>query len=290
MTTSIVIPNWNGRSLLKANLAAVLAAGAGEVIVVDDGSTDQSVALVRANFPQIKLVIHKQNMGFSQSVNDGVQTASGQIAVLLNSDVAPHANFLPPLVKHFTDDQVFAVSAHEPQASWAKGMWQNGFFEHQPGQKTDQLHISFWASGGSAAFSKDKFLQLGGMDLLYKPFYFEDIDLSYRAAKRGWKILWEPASLVDHQHEGTIGKYFSRSYIDFVSQRNQLIFIWKNIADKKMFKEHKTALVRRLVRPGYWWPFLSALLKLSQIGKLRQKEIAEQIVSDEEIFARFVKL
>lgn len=290
MTTSIVIPNWNGRSLLEANLPAVLAAGADEVIVVDDSSTDQSAALVRANFPQVKLVVHGQNMGFSQSVNDGVQAASGQIVVLLNSDVSPHASFLPPLIKHFYDQQVFAVSAHEPGASWAKGMWQNGFLEHQPGKEVDQLHISFWASGGSAAFSKDKFLQLGGMDLLYKPFYFEDIDLSYRAAKRDWKILWEPESLVEHQHEATIGKYFSRSYIDFVSQRNQLIFIWKNITDKKMFSEHQTALARRLARLGYWRPFLAALAKLPQIMPLRQKEITKQTVSDREIFARFVDL
>lgn len=289
MKFSIIIPNWNGEKLLKKNLPLVLLSGADEVIVIDNGSTDDSLQFLQSlKDPRLKVIENKKNEGFARAVNQGVRKAKGEIVVLLNNDVRPKKDFLTPLVKDFQDEKVFAVSLHEPQWSWAKGRWHNGFIEHEAGQKTKTVHLSFWANGGSGAFRKSIWLKLNGLDEIFAPFYWEDTDLSYRAWKRGYKILWEPQSIVHHQHEGTIGSRFSPKYVDFISQRNQLLFIWKNMTDFRMLLEHKMFLFKRLLtKPGYWRPFLAAWLKYYLVFPRWLKEFKEKRVSDKEIFQQF---
>lgn len=289
MKVTIVIPTWNGVNLLKKNLNRVLETGPDEIIIVDDGSTDDSVKLLN-RFKNIKLIKHYKNLGFVKSVNNGVESATGDIIILLNNDVTPDKNFIEPLTAHFKDDKVFAVSCHEEGYSWAWAKFKNGFVEHGMGKPTTTVHDSFWASGGSATFDRKKWVELGGMDELYSPFYWEDIDICYRAQKRGWKILWEPDSIVKHEHESTISKYFSKSYISYISQRNQLIFIWKNVTSDVLFMEHKKALLGNLVKGNLRRPFLGALVKFPDIYKKRKIEIKNSKVSDEEIFRQFVNI
>ncbi len=284
---SVVIPNWNGQGLLAKNLPAVLAACPAELIVVDDGSPDNSNDFLAQDYPQIKVIKHQRNLGFAAACNSGVRAAKGEIVVLLNLDVVPEKEAFKAILPPFENEKVFAVSFCEPQWSWAKISWKNGFVEHEPGVKTDKTHISAWASGGSAAFRKSIWEKLGGFDEIYKPFYWEDIDLSYRAWKRGYQILWEPKAVVHHKHESTIGKHFSKNYIDFVSQRNRLIFIWKNITDFKMISEHKLWCLWNLRHPGFWKPFLTAKVKLPWILSKKIKEWQEAKISDKEIFEFF---
>lgn len=285
---SIIIPNWNGEKLLRKNLPKVLESGADEVIVVDDGSTDSSDKFVTNLMTKnLRLIKNKKNLGFVYSVNRGVKEAVGEIVVLLNNDVVPEKNFLEPLKEDFTDSKVFAVSLGEPQWSWAKGKWLKGFIEHEPGEKTKIPRISFWASGGSGAFRKDIWEKLGGMDSLYSPFYWEDVDLSYRAWKRGYKVIWDPRSVVYHKHEGTISR-FSKKYVSLIAERNRLLFIWKNITSLKMILEHKFWLGKKLLtQPGYWQPFLIAVKRFPLVLSRRFKEIKEKKVSDEVILSQF---
>lgn len=291
MKFSIIIPNWNGEKLLKENLTAVLKSGAQQIIMIDNGSTDGSVAFLKKlqnQYSQLKVIFNQSNLGFVKAVNQGVKIAEGEIVVLLNNDVSPEADFLKPLEKDFQDEKVFAVSLHEPQWSWAKGSWHNGFIEHESGQKTKTVHLSFWANGGSGAFRKSVWLELGGLDEIFAPFYWEDTDLSYRAWKRGYKILWEPQSIVHHQHKGTIGSRFSPKYVDFISQRNQLLFIWKNLTNFRMLFQHKIFLFKRLfTQPGYWRPFLAAWLKFYLVFPRWLKEFRNKKISDREIFKLF---
>jgi GT2 family glycosyltransferase len=291
MKFSIIIPNWNGEKLLKKNLPAVFQSEANQVVVVDNGSTDGSVNLLKnfqLQYPQLKIIFNQKNLGFARAINQGVKTAKNEIVVLLNNDVVPEADFLKPLAKDFKDEEVFAVSLNEPQWSWAKGKWIKGFVEHEIGPKTKKTHLSFWANGGSGAFRKSIWLKLGGLDEMFTPFYWEDIDLSYRAWKRGYKILWEPQSIVHHQHETTISSRFNQKYVDLIAQRNQLLFIWKNITDFKMRSLHKMFLWKKLLtQPGYFKPFLAALSRLFLIFPRWFKELREQKVSDREIFKKF---
>lgn len=285
---SVVIPNWSGRLLLAKNLPAVIAAKPEELIVVDDNSPDDSNNFLAQNYPQIKIIRHQKNLGFASACNSGVKAAKNEVVVLLNLDVVPEKKAFEAILPPFENENVFAVSFNEPQWSWAKIVWRNGFIDHTPGPKTDKTHISAWASGGSAAFRKSFWEKLGGFDEIYKPFYWEDIDLGYRAWKRGWKILWEPKAVVHHEHEAVIGKHFSKSYVDFVSQRNKLIFIWKNITDFDMVQSHKIHLLAFLIKHPKYFKVLGGALKMFPgILSARRREIKESRVSDKEIFEKF---
>lgn len=301
MKTSVVIPNWNGEKLLKKNLPHVLKIGAGEVIVVDDASTDESAeelksqnsellrsAKLKSTGQKLKVIQNKKNLGFAKSVNRGVEAATGEVMVLLNTDVKPQDGLLDAVLPHFKNKKVFGVSFSEPQWSWSRGLWKGGFLEHEPGPLTNTTHDTFWVSGGSGAFRKSIWDRLGGFDEVFAPFYWEDIDISYRAAKRGYKLLWEPRARVIHEHEGTISKYFTEDYISFIQERNQLLFIWKNITSERMFKEHLNGLVKRLINsPGYIKVIAATLSKIPSIKKSRIKELKEVEITDEEIFSRF---
>lgn len=270
MTITIAIPNYNGEKLLPKNLPNILAAGADEVLINDDGSQDSSVKIIQENFPQVKLLTNQQNQGFIPSVNKLFNEASGEVVVLLNNDVLVDKNFLKPLIKHFSSSKMFAVNCHEEGQGWGKGSWKDGFYEFVKTEEDEQVHQSAWASGGSAAFNKKIWTSLGGFDPLFVPFYWEDVDLSFRALKAGFDILWEPKSLVYHQHGTTINKAHSSKFVTRVKQRNQLLFIWKNITDKNLLAEHKANLIKRLLGGlgvGYWIPFWWAVGKKGEIKK-----------------------
>ena len=188
MKVSIVIPNRNGALLLEKNLPFVIAAAkGGEIIVVDDASTDNSIELLQGKFPSVRVVRKTHHNGYASTVNVGVKEATGDVVVLLNTDVLPEKGFLAPLVKHFSDPSVFAVGCLEKSLEGGKTVlrgrgeakWEKGFFIHWRGE-VDKATTA-WVAGGSGAFRKSIWEKLGGMDTMYDPFYWEDIDLSYRA-------------------------------------------------------------------------------------------------------------
>jgi len=192
----------------------------------------------------IKLIKNERNLGFASTVNRGVEEAKGEVIVLLNTDVYPEEGFLEPILLHFRDPKVFAVGMLDKSIENDKivrrgrgvAEWRRGFYIHSRGEvnKTDTA----WVSGGSGAFKKAIWEKLDGFDEIYNPFYWEDIDLSYRAQKKGYKILFEPKSVVVHDHEkGAIKSRFSSWKIKSISFRNQFLFVWKN-ADFKQFISH----------------------------------------------------
>ncbi|HKX00268.1 MAG TPA: glycosyltransferase [Bryobacteraceae bacterium] len=241
---SVVIPNWNGRDLLEKYLPSVeaaLAADPGnEIIVVDDGSSDGSAEFVRERFPRVKLVALERNLGFGGGSNAGFRAASNDIVVLLNSDMRVDAGFLQPLLAGFSDELVFAVSCQilfsdptrlREETGLTEGWWEEGSLRvrHRVDDEIRDLYPCFYGGGGSCAFDRRKFLELGGFDPLFEPFYLEDTDLGYRAWKRGWKVLYQPQSMVYHEHRGTIGKRFTERQIQAVLKKNFILFAWKNI-------------------------------------------------------------
>jgi GT2 family glycosyltransferase len=291
---SIIIPNYNGSILLRKNLPYVLAAGNKknnrilEIIIVDDASKDDSVNVIKKHFPQVKLIKHKINRGFASSVNTGVRGSKGKLVVLLNTDVKPSVDFLKPVYEHFAEDDIFGVSLHEAGYGWAKANFENGFVTHRPGKESKKAKDTFWVSGGSGVFRRDLWIKLGGFDEKLFKFYWEDVDLSYRAAKRGLKLIWEPKARVLHKHESTISKVISKKKLSRMQEVNQLVFIWKNLTSQNMFRKHVLGLMARIIRhPGYIRIVFSALIKMRVITKARKKEKKQCKVSDEAIFAKF---
>lgn len=283
MKFSIVIPNWNGLGLLKKNFKKVLTVGADEVIVSDDDSKDGSLDYLEEKFPKVKIVSHKR-LGFAGNVNRGVEVAKNEIIILLNLDVLPQKNLLAPLKEDFQEPTVFAVSFNEinnPKFSWTKGYFLKGYIIHAAGRKTKKPHETFWVSGGSGAFRKSMWGRLGGFDESFK-FYWEDVDLCYRAQKRGWKCLWDPRAKVIHKHESTFKK-LRKSYVALIQERNQLLFIWKNLTAPKLMPKHIAGIFYRLRNPGYLKVVLAALIKLPGLIPKRLKEQEEAIISDRKI-------
>ena len=248
---SVVIPNWNGKRLLEQNLPAVLRAcqewaeTGWEIIVVDDASSDDSIAFLKENYPQIKLVVHKKNQRFAVACNAGVKKARGEVMVLLNNDVSPEPDFLGPLVRHFDDPKVFAVGCRQKELKQGRIFYsgrgtmrfRRGLMVHWRAEDQNQPTTD-WAFAGAAAYQRKKWLAIGGMDTLFRPAYEEDRDLSYRALKCGWKILFEPKSVVTHHHETTNIKVFGRKRIEIISFKNQFLFVWKNITDRGCLLRH----------------------------------------------------
>jgi GT2 family glycosyltransferase len=293
-SVSVVIPNLNGEKLLEKNLPFLQKARKNlencikEIIVVDDGSKDGSVKLLTRSFPDIRLIKHTINRGFSAAANTGARMTKGDLILLMNTDVVPSENFLVPVFKHFDDKRVFAVSLHEGGFGWAKGSFEGGFIQLSMGAELSQAHLSFYVSGGSGIFRRSIWMELSGMDeKLLSPFYWEDIDIGFRAAKRGYINLWEPEAKVIHRHESTISK-FSPSYVQRIRERNQLLVIWKNIHSPRLIRNHIAGVLKRIARhPGYIRIVLMALPKLGLVLRKRRKEIQLSKVSDEAVFMNF---
>jgi GT2 family glycosyltransferase len=294
MEVSIIIPNYNGEGLLRKNLPRVIAAKKNlrnkikEIIVVDDASKDKSVHVLKKEFPEVRTIKHRVNRGFSASVNTGARSSKGELLALLNTDVFPEKDFLKSVHPHFKSRYTFGVSLHEVGRGGAKGRFKNGFIVHEPSKEGNEAEETFWVSGGSGVFRRTIWMELGGLDeRLFSPFYWEDVDISYRALKRGYKLFWEPRALVHHQPESTIKKT-SKRFRERIQERNQLIFIWKNLTSPNLFKKHIAGLTKRTARhPGYLIIMLMAFTKIRLVLKKRKKEKRECKVSDEAIFASF---
>jgi GT2 family glycosyltransferase/glycosyltransferase involved in cell wall biosynthesis len=252
-SASVVIPNWNGRDLLEKYLPSVVAAMAGhpenEIVVVDNGSSDGSADFVRTAFPQVKLVALPTNLGFGGGSNAGFRAAKNRIVVLLNSDMRVAPDFLAPLLEGFADPAVFAVACQiffsdpnklREETGLTQAWWQDGALRvrHRIDAAIGDLFPCFYPGGGSSAFDREKFLELGGFDELLAPFYLEDTDLGYMAWKRGWKVFYQPRSVVYHEHRGTIGKRFGEDQIQAVLKKNFLLFCWKNIHEWRRLIPH----------------------------------------------------
>lgn len=297
MKLSVVIPNFNGQKLLEKNLPIILSEIRNiEIVIVDDASTDESVNFLKKNYPQIKLIEKVTNTGFATTVNLGFKAASGNIVILLNSDVLPKKDFLKPLLTHFDDNSVFAVgcldesweNGHKVKRGRGIGSFKRGFLNHQRGE-INATH-TLWVNGGSGAFRKSIWESLGGFDYMYEPFYWEDIDLSFRAQKLGYQVLFENKSVVEHLHDkGAIKTGFSANLIKEIAYRNQFIFVWKNITSTNLLFLHLIwlpyNLVMALIRfdSAFYKGFALALLKLNQIIKKRTIMAKMNIKTDEAI-------
>lgn len=307
---SVVIPNWNGRDLLEQYLPSVVEALAGdpanEIVVVDNGSTDGSADYVRTYFPQVNLVALPVNLGFGGGSNAGFRAAKNDVVVLLNSDMRVAADFLAPLLAGFRDPDVFSVSCQiffrdpnkpREETGLTQGWWQDGGLRvrHRIDPQVTDLFPCFYGGGGSCAFDRHKFLELSGFDKLLEPFYLEDTDLGYMAWKRGWKVLYQPRSIVYHEHRGTIGKHFTEAHIQAVLKKNFLLFCWKNIHEWPKLVSHfffawAGAVLSVIFGDAPTRPNLTALWRaFSQLPRAvhsRSNALALARVSDSEAFRR----
>ena len=213
MKATLVITNHNGRELLGESVPAALEAarraGGHPVVVADDASTDDSAAFVRGTYPEAR-VLELPKGGFGAACNAAVAGAETEAAVLLNNDVVVAPDFLEPLLAAVSRPDVFAVgckfvnpdgSLTDALGNRTSGRWEGGllYIHHETrAEELTEMCPQLYANGGGMAVLREKWAALGGFDPLYRPLYWEDVDLGYRAWGRGWRVLYEPASVVVH--------------------------------------------------------------------------------------------
>jgi GT2 family glycosyltransferase len=325
---SIVIPNWNGRALLEKFLPSVLAAARHyererrapvQILVIDDASTDKSVEYLQqqgfqqsgsgSKHPALELVRNEGNLGFGLTCNRGFATARYGLVLLLNNDVQVAPDAIAPLVEHFAKTDVFAVHCRvfELESGQECGRGQLGSFSRgflrvhrsyspraDSGQSVERLY-SIFASGGSAMFDRQKFMALGGFDPLFKPMYWEDVEISYRAWKRGYVVLYEPQSVVHHRVSSTM-RTVDPGMVRRTQQRNRLILHWIHLHDRGYMARHITwVIVLATTAPlrlqfGFLRACGAALPKLKEIRRRRAEEKRLAKRSDREVLEIFREL
>lgn len=304
---SFVAPNYNGAKVIGACLDAALAEIAsapepGEIIVVDDASSDDSVKLISSYRDKVTLIEKKSNSGFSSTANAGISAARGDVVFLINNDVQVHPGLAAAALPHFDDPDLFAVSFKAVDETGAVRIgrvlpkFSKGFLKGVPDERVsadEKPSLTFFASGGGAAFCREKLAALGGFDENMDPFYWEDVDLSYRALKRGWKIICDPNCSVFHPSGGIISSNFKKRAADVVSRRNQLVFFWKNITGSRMLLTHALFLFVKILscvltlRFDYLKSLSCALARRGAIAQFRRAEKSRAVRTDAEILNLF---
>lgn len=231
---SIVVPNFNSGAILKKNLPKVQTLLKKsklkyEIIITDDCSTDDSLKILATS--HYNLVTSLKNTGFGSNVDRGIRQAKGEFVFIINAiDALPKdENYFKLMLAHFENPKVFSVGAtKQDQKNHGSGevYFEKGYFLHRRSNGPKQL--TAWADGGSQAIRKDYYLKIGGFDPLYK-FYWEDVDLGYRAWKAGYEVHFEQKAILLHKkEEGPISKFYSAREQRIMNLRNQMIFTWKN--------------------------------------------------------------
>ena len=240
-TASVVILNYNGLGFLDDCLGALGCqelAGEFETILVDNASTDGSVAHVRKQYPAVRVIEAGTNLGFAAGNNLGFEHARGRHMVMLNNDTRVRPGWLAALVSAIeSDHKVGAVTSKllfidPPGTIQNAGLMlltdgsggDRGFRERDRGQFEEREEI-FGACGAGALYRREMLEDVGGLDPTFF-MYYEDADLSWRMRLAGWTVLYEPRAVVDHVHAGSSGEW--SPMFTFHVDRNRLFMIIKN--------------------------------------------------------------
>lgn len=282
---SIVIPTWNGRDLLERFLPSVAAelSPERELVISDDGSTDDTPAWLARHFPAARLARSARNRGFAPAANAGVEAARGAIVVLLNNDVELIPGCLDPIPAWFARDDLFGLTLRAfdlPALGFSTGgklgHFRRGFWQTWRNYELPS-GSSFMLVGGFCAFRRDVFLQLGGFDPVFAPYYSEDLDLSYRARKRGWELGYEPRSILHHAPSSTVKRHRAQFQRQVIIERNRLLFHWRNLDRPRLLRHLLWAhlMVLQMALTGRWaYPagYVRALGRARQVLRFRRRE------------------
>lgn len=301
---SIVIPNYNGEQLLRDNLPSIFAAvdswqGPAEVIIVDDCSTDGSCLVIREMFPAARLLVNAVNSGFSKTCNIGMKAARFPILLCINTDVKVEPELLQTLAPHFADPELFAVTPRVIVEREGKnqgavfGRFGSGFIKGSFASAEQELagRENLYAVGACAAYAADKFRALGGYSEIYSPYLFEDVDISYRAWKRGWKSIYDPTATVWHYSNATLGKV-KRHTNKVIYYRNRFIFHWTNLSDPSQVIWNMLNTLLRLMfsflllKFYYYEAFFGALRRRDAIITQRRIEKTYRTLRDADVIKR----
>ena len=305
MKLAVVILNYNGASMLSRFLPSVLkySPGAG-IVVADNGSTDNSVAVLRESFPAVRLVQLDKNHGFADGYNRALAQVEAEYYLLLNSDVEVTEGWLVPLLT-FMEQHPAAVAcqpkilAYNNKTQFEYAGAAGGFIDRygypycrgrlfdtievDNGQYNDVCRV-FWATGAAMMVRSAAFRKAGGFDGRFFA-HMEEIDLCWRMLARGGEIYVVPQSRVYHVGGATLNKSNPRK--TFLNFRNNLLMLYKNLPAREL---HRVMRMRALLDyvaalkfllTGAWGDFKAVLRARREYRRMRgeYKSVREQNIA-----------
>lgn len=274
---AVIILNWNGAKLLREFLPEVVKntnPEIADVIVADNGSTDESVEVLEHEFPSVKVVKFAENYGFAEGYNRAIAATRYEYTVLLNSDVATAPEWVEPMLNYCRKHSDVAacqpkILSYADKSKFEYAGAAGGFIdrlgypycrgrifatvESDHGQY-DQHDVSlFWASGAGLFVKSEVYMRAGGLD---KDFFahMEEIDLCWRIHLLGYDIRFVPESVIYHLGGGSLPAGNPRkTYLNF---RNNLLLLHKNLPKKE---GKRVLLVRRLYDALAFFMFVAKL-------------------------------
>lgn len=291
---SVIIPVWNGAADLPACLDALLAQTYApvEIIAVDNASTDGSADLIAASYPQVKLIRHTANVGFSGACNAGLAAAQGDPLVLLNQDTVVRPGWLAALVAVFDALPDVGIAG-------SKALYPDGTLQHAGGQLDAQgqgSHRGYrqadtgfdapadvdFVTGASLALRRAVYDQIGGLDEGFGPVYFEDVDLCLRARAAGWRVVYAPASVLIHAERSTGAARDYDSMVRFHTNRLRLVLKhWPAARLHAEFLPAEYAWLESMAEGGeqlvaaVHQAYLTHLLHLDEVAAHRQRLLGD---------------
>ena len=237
---SALIPTFRGAARLARNLPSVVgaleAAGeAWEAVVVDDGGGGLGELP-----PAVRLVALGENRGYGPAVNAGAREASGEYLLVLNDDVRLEADTVRILRRHLPADSLFAVvpAIRSPLSvcgdEGGKGaVFSAGLLEivESPAK---EAHPTLYPVGCCFLCSREAFFELGGYDDVFAPFFWEDVDLGYRAWRKGLRILHVPEAVCHHEGSATLQEARTLEERERISFRNRVLFHLRNTQSPRL--------------------------------------------------------
>ncbi|MEX0790244.1 MAG: glycosyltransferase family 2 protein, partial [Actinomycetota bacterium] len=290
LDVSVVVLNFNGKHFLEDCLtsleAQIYQRDNYEVLLVDNGSSDDSVAFVQARFPKVRVVALDQNLGFAGGINEGVKAAKGEYVALINNDAKAHPDWLRQGLAAFRSIDIAMVASKIltldgktiDYAGGALSFYGHGFKvgvnEPDEGQYNRPGETLF-ASGCGLFMATKLFLEVGGFDEDYFAF-FEDVDLGWRLWTLGYRVYYEPSSIVYHRHHGT-AEALGHERERFLLERNALMTIIKNYGGATLDKVLAPALLLTLER-GLTYSDLDPA-KYDLARKVSSEQLGDEAVS-----------
>jgi GT2 family glycosyltransferase len=290
--TAVVVPNWNGADDLRSCLDSLRAQTVeAHIIVVDNGSVDDSVAIIEREYPEVEIIRHTYNQGYTGGVNPGFRHAIEKHLTYVapfNNDAVADKDWLRNLVTFLDTNPDVGIAAAKVVSIDGKHLDSTGDqytiwglpYPRGRGEtdttKYDAMTSILGASGSSSLYRVNMLRTIGLLDQDFFA-YYEDVDISLRAQLAGWKVRYVPTSVTYHQLNVTSRKI--KGFFTYQTVKNYLLLFVKNVPSPLLgrmlprFLLAYTLLIGRSIQRGNGWWALKALVKA---GQLLPKKIAER--------------
>jgi GT2 family glycosyltransferase len=299
-TTTIIVLNWNGRSYLKACLDALLdqTHKADHIVLVDNGSTDDSLELVQEHFPSVEILRNEINLGYAGGNNKALRRLESEIGILVNPDIVVRPDWLANLLSVFAEDTAVGIAGckllfpGEQQLQHAGGLithprampHHRGMYSSDEWQFNDPTDVDF-VTGAALAVRKELLEKTGLLDEGFF-MYFEDADWCTRARRSGFRVVYVPGATAVHD-ESAIAVRGSPSYLRRF-HHGRWRYLLKHFSAEELIEETLPteqawlAKIEGPERPALGWAYRTALDTFPEIMKTRLTHGAEEITTTDQ--------